>query len=335
MALTAASNMQSQFVLETTPGVAPGAGFKRLQSISVVPMTKAEVQRYRPEGIRFDTLALLNKEWSAWKISGVPCYNEVSYLLELLKTVTATTPAGATTARSRLYDPASSGPITRKTATLERGDGSTFVERASYGVLDALNFKFTRTSMEVGGAAFARRLYDNHNDAISLTGGATTVAQKPIASTHVCIYLADSFADLDAATALTLPFSVEWGLSNLCGPVFGLNRADGYSFGDVVDLVPAGTAKLRLPVNAASYALKNTMRTGATTFMRIEAIGDEIETDHDNSFVIDTALKVSAEPSEPGDDQGALAIDIPFTFAHDGTGNKGFDIELINALASL
>lgn len=326
-------NQKSQFMWEVTPGTNPAANAKQPLSFSLKPMDKTELQRYRPEGIRFDTLSLYNKEWSAFKFDGVPSFTEQLWLYawSLVVPVT-TTPGGATLARQHLGNPSSSGPNTRKTATIERGDG-TYAERTSYNVIDSLQFSFSRSEHKVSGAGFGGRLYDSTNDAVVKTASPTSVAEKPMSALSWQVYIANSQAGLDAATALDLPFKVDWGITNLAGPVFGGNGLPG--FGAVVELLPQGTAKLRLAVDATSLNFRDNLRSGDKLFMRIEHTGAEIEAGQDYYHSLDTALMVSDAFGEPSDDQGALAVDIPFVFAHDGTWAQAIQYKLINALTAV
>lgn len=333
MTLRAMVHQKAQFAWEVTPGTSPGANFKQPLSFALKPMSKSELQRYRPEGFLFDTIQLLNKEWSAFKFDGVPSYNEMLWLYAwAIDLPTTTTPVGATLTRKHLFDHNSAAPNSRKTATIERGDG-TYAERTTYNTIDSLTLDVSSKEMKVSGAGFGGKLLDSTNDAVSKTASPTSVAERPMAATEWGIKIADSYAGLDAADDLGLPFSYNWGISNLAGPVFGGNRSSG--FANTVELLPQGTAKLRLPVDAESLALKANLRTGDKLFVRLENIGAEIETDNNYQHQLDTALFVSDAFGEPSDEQGALAIDIPFVFAHDGTWNQAIRAALWNTLTAV
>lgn len=333
MPVQAMVDQKSQFAWEAVAGVPETSGFKQPLSFSLKPASKAEVQRFRPEGYRFDTIQLYNKEWSGFKLDGVMDFQEMAWIWAwALRVLVTTTPGGATNARRHLLNHLSSAPNVRKVATIERGDG-TYAERISHAVMDALNLKFSRQGFEVSGGGFGALLEDSTNDAIVKTASPTSVEQQPFSGPSWQMYLANSQAGLDAASPLYLPFSFEWGLTNLAGPVFGGNGLPG--FGAVVELVPQGTAKLRLPVGDESLELKANLRTGDKIFLRSENIGEEIETGQSYTHILDTAMFVSDAFGEPSDEQGGLAIDIPLVFGHDLTWGQAVRVDMKNKIATI
>lgn len=69
----------TQIGVEETPGTAVPATVK-LASVTVEPQTDIDVEMYGPQGIKTDTISILNRERSSASLSGKPTYNELVYL---------------------------------------------------------------------------------------------------------------------------------------------------------------------------------------------------------------------------------------------------------------
>jgi hypothetical protein len=69
-----------QLAPESVPGTALAAT-RLLQSLSIMPDIKVDVNNYRPMGTKYDTLVVPNKEWTAGKVTGPATYGEAVYPL--------------------------------------------------------------------------------------------------------------------------------------------------------------------------------------------------------------------------------------------------------------
>jgi len=167
------------------------------------------------------------------------------------------------------------------------------------------------------------------------TGAAPTeIALEPIVPTEVDIYLADTQATLDEATALERVLSVSWAIRDRFGPLFPLATASGVGFAATVETEPTLEVKLKMEADAAGMDLLTNMRAGSSTFMRIEATGNTIEDAYTYALEIDTALKVE-NVSPFSDEEGVFAIEWSLSGVHDATWGKATAIELINELTAL
>lgn len=150
-----------------------------LQSMSFVLNPDAEIDAFGPEGQKYDTLTVLNKEWCGVEITGRPTYTELIYFFSsLLTNPVVSTPGGATLARAFLWQPKSAAPDSQRLLTIEQGvPGGTDAERATDCVIRAGTLSISRNGgNELSGAGIGKRLtYDvplsgNEVQQIAITG---------------------------------------------------------------------------------------------------------------------------------------------------------------------
>lgn len=170
-----------QLGVETTPGTAVPTT-KLLQAMSFDLRPDAEIDVYGPDGQKYDTVTILNKEWTSFPISGRPTYTELVYPLSgVLGAPVITTPGGATLARKWVWTPQVSAPDAVSTFTLMQGvPGGTAAERAAFGLITELGLQFSRNGgNEMSGAGIARpttqdvALDTNEVQQVAITGGPT------------------------------------------------------------------------------------------------------------------------------------------------------------------
>lgn len=309
---------------EVTPGTAVAAT-RKMAGYQVTPSIRPDVKTYRPSGNAFPTAAVLNKEWVEAEITGPLLYDEMAYWLAgLIKSVS---PTGAGSAKTWVWAPTSTAEDTRQTYTVEVG-GSVRAGRFAYGVLSGLGISIDRNEATMTGKLLARSYTDGHTMTAALADNAIT----PVAPPHVLVYLADSKAGLAGATALGRALRVQWNYEDALSAAWFLNGQTYH--GATVDLAPNLQCKLRVAADADGMALLTTMRSGATKFMRIKAVGALISGSDYMTMQIDTALKVT-EPSPFEDADGLYALEWTMQGVHDATAGLATEITLINTLAAL
>lgn len=318
-----------QIGVETTAGTAVAAT-KRLQALTVELDTSAEFDTFAPSGNFFDTIAVPRQEWASGSLSGYPTYTEMAYVFSnAFGAGVVTTPASASTARKWTWDVSSTVAWTPKTWTIERGISGDTAEKAAYAVMSGLNLTFSRTAApEIGGDLFARRL----DYSASLSTGATTLSNVPILATQVDVY-ADAASGSIGTTKLTRAFNAGFSLSGLFNPIWPINSALN-SFGTHVIAKPDATATLQLGNDSVGRDYVDLFRGGTTKFVRIQAVGGEIETGHNYTLTIDLAVKVTSAPSR-SDVDGLSTLDWSFNVVHDSGWTRAMKVELITDIASL
>ncbi|HEV8639447.1 MAG TPA: hypothetical protein VG370_35000 [Chloroflexota bacterium] len=320
----------NQLGLESTPGTSVAAD-KLMQAMHVALAPAAEVETYGPMGQKYDTLSILNREWSAGAVTGKPTYTEIVYpLSSVLTTAVITTPGGGTLSRDWTWTPSSTAADTPKTFTIEQGQaGSGLAEKATYLIFTELGLSFSRTGgVEMTGSAIARAIATGQ----TLTGSPTAIALVPIAPGQVSVYVDDTSAAL-GTTKLLRDFVAEFTIGDRFNPVWPLNAALT-SFDATVEAKPTATLKLTLGNDTAGQAFLATMRTGASKFVRIEAIGALIEGAIPYKLRIDCHCLVADAPDK-GDVEGLSTLEWTFRVAHNAAWGRALQVVVTNALTGL
>lgn len=328
MAERSSLNQLIQVGVEATPGT-PATITKRFQSIGLEPSPKVEVDQYRPAGSKYRQFTALSKEWVEAAISGRGSYTEIVYLLSsVIDTPVITTPGGATTARLWTFTPDTYADDVPKTFTVEHGS-SVRADSFAYGLVTELGMKFDRNTVDVSGSMMGRAL----TDGITMTsGGVTSVPLVPIEATQVSVYVDDTAAGL-GTTKLTRALNAEFTLGSRFGPVWVLDAAQD-SFVNHIETEPDLHMTLTVEANSEGMGFLTSMRDSDTAFIRVEAIGSEIETGENYTFTLDLAGRVR-DTGGFSDADGVYAIQWDFVGVHDPTWNKAVQFNVENALAAL
>lgn len=316
-----------QIGVEVTPGTNVAAD-KKLTGLSIMPSIQANVNKFRPMGYKFATIQALGKEWVAANIEGPLTYTEIVYLLSsLMRTETAT----VNTALSYTwdFDIDSDDADTFDTFSVEYGSSERAFE-FSYGIVTGLTITYTRDEIMMAGEMLGQQLSDD----ITMTGAPTEVDLVPCLPTDTDVKTASTQAGLTAAPPLDRVLSVEFSLTERYGPVWPLKSAAA-SWDASVEIEPKATLKVKMAVDDEGMVQPLAdLRSGDTSFWRIQTIGEEIETSFPYTVQIDFAGKVE-EISEFSDEDGVFAVEWTFFAAHDSTWTRALQIDVINELSAL
>lgn len=313
-----------QLGMEVTPGT-PVAATKKLASLMIEPQIKSEIQKYRGTGYKFPAIASMAKEWVEADLSGPITYTEIVYLLASI--MGSTTPTAGTTDQSWIFNIDPDGADVPQTYTVEWGDATRALEFA-YGLVNSLTLSFSRDACELSGTMLGKAI----TDAITMTGGTTDVALIPVIPTQVSVYFADTQAGLDGASALTRVVSAEWALSDRFNPAYFLDGSTDWAA--AVETEPTLGVKVKMEKDAAGMGLLTQMRAGSTKFVRIEGVGSIITGAIPYTLTIDTACKVTGEPSF-SDEDGIQCIEWDMEGFYDPTWTKATTVGVINTQATL
>ena len=171
--------------------------------------------------------------------------------------------------------------------------------------------------------------------AVTQTGAApNTIDLVPVTPSSVDVYMADTYAGLDSAEALDRTFTFEIDTSGRVQTLWPLKSGNmTYSF--YVEAKPKVTGKMSMAMDALARVHVGTMRTGATKYFRLLAVGDEIETGFNYYWKIDCAAKIT-NVSGPADASGVFASDFDFSLVADDDLDGGpFIIEVQCKLTEL
>lgn len=314
-----------QIGVESAYGTGVAAN-RKLTGLSIEPGARVEIETFRAAGMKYKTVAALNKEWTEADLSGPITYTEMVYLLNsLMKSVA--TPTGAGAAKTWVFDVLSAAADTVKSFTVEQGSS----ERAhsfAGGLVTGLNLEFSREGCELTGTLIGKAM----TDGITMTVTPTEVALKPVMAPQVTVKTAATQAGLTGASALTRVLSCSWALTDRFAPLWALNASN--DFPATVEIEPTLECKLKVEADAAGMAYLPNLRAGSTVFMRIGAAGEAISGGGNYAMTIDTACKVSdIAPFEDSD--GVFAVEYTLTGVHDATWTKATSITLINEMTAL
>ena len=328
MAERSALNQSVQIGVESTSGTPVAAG-TRLQAIGIEPSPEVEMDEFRPMGQKYRAITTLGKEWVTADVSGRGSYTELVYLLSSVVGTAVVTNPGAALAYNWQFLPESFDDDVPSTFTVEHGS-SVRADRFAYGILTEFGMTFNRTNIEVSGSMMGRALEDN----ITLTGAPTSVDLVPIIPTQVSVYMDDLQVNL-GTTKLSRAISAEFNLGSRFAGVWVLDAANP-QYVNHIETEPDLTLGLTVQADAAGMALLDTMRTGDTKYIRIEATGgtDSIESGADYTFTLDLAAKVT-DTQGFSDEDGVYAIGFDFVGVHDSGWGQAYEFNLLNTISAL
>lgn len=313
---------------ETTQGVDPTTGTKRLQALGIELNPKANFDTFRPMGSKWPALSPEGKEWAEGALSGRATYTELVYpLASVITAPVITTPVGGTTSRDHTFTLSTTAPDSPVTFTVEQGDAN-FAELATGGIITDFNININRDSIELGGTMMFRALQTG----ITLAGSPGSIALIPVLPKEVSVYLDPTGAGL-GTTQLLRAFHVNVQIQKRFGAVWPLD-ASQTSYATTVETEPDSGVELEMQADAAGNALISAMRADTIKFLRVEAIGSVIETTIHYKMRLDMALKVAGEPKY-GDTDGDKTITFPLKLHDNPTWGQAFQAVVTNTIVSL
>lgn len=325
----------AQIGKEATPGTAVAAT-RRLGSIRLTPKAEAETSDFRPSGNKYVTVVAENKAWTSFEAEGQPTYEEIIYPLAsvLSSPVSSEVMDGATPSGGyrHVFTPSSEAADNPTTYTVEHGD-ATYGFHAALGLFTDFSLEVSREEVGMSGEMIATRLEAN-----PLTTGLTSGDLTPILPGQVCVYLADTPDDLGTETGtgvrLTNVISVEPSVGSRFNPTWFLNcQADSFtSF--VENAEPEYEVEFMAEADTEGLKWLDRLKTGRTSFLRVEATGPVIQGTVSNQLTWDFAVKVS-DPGDFSDEDGVYALGPTLTVVHDPTWGKSSEVTVINTTPSV
>lgn len=316
-----------QLGLEVTPGTSVAAT-KIVSATAVGGNPQATVNRYRPSGYKFNTIHARGREWTEAPMAGPLTYTELVYWLSSAFSVAAiTTPASAIKTRLWTFSINSSAPDTYKTYTVEIGSTARG-RKFTNGFVNTLGLNITRDEAALTGAIMGQAITDDV--APTVLTSAAEIPLIPMLPEHFSIFVADTFAGLAGASAMTRAFGYNFNMSDKLRLLWPVNRVKT-SFDGSVERPPEMGGELTVMADDAGYgAFLTAMRAGTTKFIRLQAQGTLIESvtpDYFWKFELDMATKVS-EPGAFEDDDGLLQTTWALGAVHDATWGKAVEARL-------
>lgn len=328
MATTRASvNQQVQIGLESTPGTSVPAG-KVLEGIDIQMAPKVQSKEFRPQGRKYASQVLIEKEWGEHKYSGIADFQSLAYPLSLFGAPVVTTVF--TSATQRVWTPLLTGNNSVQTFTIQKGS-SAYAEQVSYGLFNSFNLKIDRKELTISGDLLSQIV----SEGITLTASPTVVAAVPIVSTMANVYL-DSTSSGIGATLLTDTYETNLAVSGLYGTRWPIGRANA-SFAGHTDLAPKATLKLKMQADSVAAAQKTALENGTIQYARIDCLGGTVGTAGNYKLTLDLAVRVM-DISAFGDTDGIFTVEYTYDIVEDPawTANgQSMVITLVNNLSAI
>ena len=317
----------TQLGVETTAGTAVAAN-KLLPSLSIEPTIKPNVKGYRGSGFKVPTVHAAGKEWSEWKVSGAPTFDELIYMFASMFTFGSPSTSD-TSAKTWGAAPSATAVDAGKSFTIEHGS-SVRAEKSAYGILTELGLEWTPAEFSLSGTMLAKALQDG----ITLTSSPTALAQIPILPGSCDVYLDSSGAALGTTK---LARCKKWSLK-LGGRFNPFMVADSTnnSFAGLAEGPIDAKLELTLEADAEGMALLDRLRDSAHVFPRIKFTDSRLA----GAATVPYSMRIDCAGTVT--DAGSFAVDeglwvVPWSLDHayDGTWGKWLDLQVVNKLASL
>lgn len=335
-AVAAALARVSAVGVESTAGTAV-TPTKRFASFGLTKSPQYTVGRVRPAGLYYPTKHILSGEHTELSVEeGVLSYDESIYPLAGVCQHSVAAVANGTTSQEWTFttDPYAADDL--QTYTVESGIIGGRGGQGAYGAWTEWGFTIARNAetSEMSGSMISRAI-----EAGALTD-LSVEEFEPIVPSQVNLYVDDSYASI-GSTKIDTAFSVSFTFGDRQSPVWFLNRAQG-SYAGTKQAEPSTELHLIVadeanPVDDILLGLRN----GDRRYIRIEAIGPEIEMSTDTtpvpinySFIADFAAQVSDSPDE-GDSDDAASVDLTFECETNPDLGGPFQIQAINTVSAL
>lgn len=346
MTIRATANQVVQVGLEGAgaPGVKVAAT-RRLASLAIAPKVEAETTAFRPKGIKYPTVQAANKVWASAEVSGQPTYDEIIVPLSSALTLPVVTNimdgVTPTPAFKYVFSPKSSGADAPTTWTVESGEANG--ELFTHGLFTDFDLDVSRGEVTLGGTMVGQRLATGQ----ALTAGLEVPELVPILPGQFSVYIADDPADLGTGAGtdkrLTRVVSAHPQVGGRYNAAWFLNAADA-SFSTYVEAgEPDYTVDFLAEADADGLAFLDSLETGATKFLRVEAIGPVLASmadfpgltaDETYRLTWDLAVKVT-DPGDFSDEDGVYAVGPTLTVVHDGGWGKASEVTVVCASTTL
>ena len=318
------------FAPETVPGDG-GSGFKTLNSFDLEPGVKVDMQRFRPQGRKLESIIVPGKEWTEFSLDGMAEYSELHYLLSgIFGANQVTQPTTVDTSAHRWQYILSQAAVDEvQTYGCVKGDEND-AESYSYVLLTELGMELSREGIKIDGAAIGHEAEFN---ASAPPHPVTGITEVPLLPKEVNVHLTDTYADI-VADKLTRALMVKQTIGDRHNPVWVLDR-DEASFVNHVELAPKFEIEVTLEANDQGKTVIDSMRSGGTLYLRLDALSPELAgaATQYHQFTQDAAVKV-ADVDKFEDSDGVYAIKYTFAAVYDPVEKLSVESTLYNKQAT-
>jgi len=328
----------TQIGVEAEKGAGGTAGII-LPGTSFEADLRPEVSTFRPVGQKYVTVAALRREWLEASIRGIPCYDDLAYLLASLMCDPISEQVDTSAAYTHTYALNRSAPDDVLTFAVEQGDPSTYAGEViahgwEYGLVTELQLEISRTADPSVTGRMIGRNYKTLETTMTL---GAALSEVPVNPPDVSLYMDDDLVNI-GTTLLTSTSRVRWRLANRFNARWALNAAQP-SWSREVETQPELTFSLLMEADDTGMIPLDHVRAGSTLFFRLKAESSvEADTGVPYALQLDLAAKVT-DMSAFQDDEGVYAVEWTFTgtpeLSHPETGETPCIAMITSALTDI
>jgi hypothetical protein len=319
-------NIVSQIGVEATPGTQV-AGDLRLPSVDIEISPEHQKQFYRGAGYKFNTIGVMNKNWSAGSFKGPLNYEELAVILTSYSNYAAPANVG-TGGKGWTFTPGIGGTAdVFKTFTIERGD-STSAAVATNAFFNSLDIEITRDSGNISGEVMAQAFQVGQ----TLTSSPTTLANRPVSMADMSLFL-DSTSGALGGTQLLKVYRCSIKLPKKYETEWCLDATEP-SWSDTVELPMEPKLTLEAQFTPQFETLYSALKADNVDnyFLRALAVGNNIGAGADYTFQGDFALQFTDAKEQKNGAGKVYGYQFEFEIMADPTWGKAWEIYLVNTL---
>lgn len=314
-----------QIGVETSPGTG-GTANLIMEAFGLTPKKAGKVDLFRPEGLKYPTIASVGKQHVEWKIDGIWDYNNILYLLRGLMHMEADpVQQGVTTAYLWTFISNSSDVDEGVSFRLERGSS---VKASSYAYFVptglGLAFGAADSTVKLSGDGISQKGTRGITLATPTTG---VPAAGPVLPGQWVAKYATTKTGLAGASAMTRLLQLEWGLKNKVGPVFAINADASYTAH--VETAPTLDGSMTVEADTEGEALEAYAEAATELWVNLKATGAVISGAY--SYYIDITMPmVFSTIGEASDSDGVWALKFGMAGRHDATDGKAIEVKVMS-----
>jgi hypothetical protein len=320
-------NIRTQYGPEVTPGTGVSTT-KEFPDLDVEFSPEHTKQFFRAAGKKFNSVAVMNKNWAMGSFKGPLNYTSLAVVLSSYSNYAAPANVG-TGGKGWTFNPALSTADTIKTYTFRRGDAGD-ASQIVHGIFNSLDIEVTRDTGTISGEVLGKSFSFGNSLA-----SASVIANKPVSMNDMSIYLDTTSGGL-GGTKLTDVFRLSIKLPKKYDLKWVIDAAQG-SWADIVEQYM--TPKLTLEAEATSQmrTLYSSLKADnvANYFLRAQAVGDAIGAGADYTNRFQCALQMTDAKENRKGNGDVYAYNFEFEIMGDDTWGKAWEYYLINELADV
>lgn len=203
--------------------------------------------------------------------------------------------------------------------------------QASYMVPHGMGLTISRTSLDMSATAILRA---PETGVTYPSSGVVDVPMIPVRAASYNAYIDNSWAALGTTQMLSF-YNTEYNFGEKYGADWVVNR-NLTSFSELLENTDIDyTQSLRVGFDATSEAMIDDALQGGRKFVRVDALGPDINGTDNYALQVDTCVSLTPNDVRENQDSPAVVVNFDGTLNVDATSGKFARVTLINTLAEV